>query len=97
MSFAIFTFNQHVNCFAFCDAWMEPAENGVRINVFIQIFDEVAEDHALLAGAMSGDPQPAVSHIIVDKEYVSFLETKDKHKKSASCFRTALRDYTKLH
>jgi len=59
---------------------MKPTKNCVGINILIKIINKITEDHSLLSSAMSSYPQPAVPHVIVNKEDVSFLEAVIKHK-----------------
>lgn len=53
---------------------MKPIKYGVRIYIFVQILYQLPEYHALLSGTMCCHPQPTVSHVIVNEEYVAFLK-----------------------
>ena len=73
------TFYQHVYSFTLCHIWMKPAKYSIWINIFIEVIYKVTEDHPLLSSAMSRHPEPTITHIIVHKENITFLETSEKH------------------
>lgn len=75
MSCYLLTLDEHVDGLTLGHVGVEPVEHSVGVYVLVKVIHQVAEDHTLLACPVSRHPQPAVSHVIVHKEYVPFLET----------------------
>ena len=53
---------------------MEPGENGVGIDVVVEISEKVPEHETLIPRAVGGNPEPPVPEIIVDEENIALLK-----------------------
>ena len=53
---------------------MEPGENGVGIDVVVEISEKVPEHETLIPRAVGGNPEPPIPEIVVDEEYIALLE-----------------------
>jgi len=75
MGYKVHTFNQHIDGFVFGAIGMKPGKDRIRIDGYIQVIHKFPENHSLLASTMGSHPQPAIAHVIVYEENITFLET----------------------
>ena len=67
-------FDEEVDGLGFGDVRVEPAEDNVRVNVLVQVLNQVAKNGPLFSGTVSGHPQPAAAQLVVNEKNVAFLE-----------------------
>ena len=53
---------------------MEPGEDGVGIDVVVEVSEKVPEHETLIPRAVGGHPEPPVPEIVVDEENIALLE-----------------------
>ena len=68
------TSDEELDGFIFCEFPVEPREDGVGVDVVIELSEKIPEYETLITRAVGGHPQPPVSKIVVDEKNITLLK-----------------------
>ena len=64
---------------------MEPREDGVGIDVVVEVGEKIPEHESLIPCAVGGHPEPTVPEIVVDEENIALLKPVRRWKDTLTC------------
>ena len=66
--------HKEIHSLVFAEITVEPGKHCIGINRLIEVCQQILEHQPLLPGPVGGDPEPAVTKVIVNKEDITLLE-----------------------